>query len=70
VVGAVSNVIDMLGREIGPFLVVERAPSQGKGARWYVVCLTCKTQFDRSGYSLLRHEGSDGVFSRCPECGA
>jgi DNA-directed RNA polymerase subunit RPC12/RpoP len=69
-VGAVSNVIDMLGREIGPFLVVERAPSQGKGARWFVLCLTCKTQFDRSGYSLLRHETPSEWRLRCPECGA
>jgi len=61
---------DMLGRIIGPFQVIEPAPRQRKGPRWFVVCLTCKTQFDRSGYSLLRHEGSDGVFSRCPECGA
>jgi hypothetical protein len=60
-----SNVIDMLGREIGPFLVVERAPSQGKGARWFVLCLTCKAQRDRSGDSLRR-----GRWLRCEECGA
>ena len=55
----------MLGREIGPFLVVERAPSQGKGARWFVLCLTCKAQRDRSGDSLRR-----GRWLRCEECGA
>jgi DNA-directed RNA polymerase subunit M/transcription elongation factor TFIIS len=66
-----SNVIDMLGREIGPWQVVDKAPTRGKGARWIVICLTCKTQSDRSGHSLRRHAGDDEtMFLRCEECGA
>jgi hypothetical protein len=57
--------IDMTGRVYGPFLVVERAPSQGRGARWFVLCLVCKAQRDRSGDSLRR-----GRWLRCEECGA
>jgi DNA-directed RNA polymerase subunit M/transcription elongation factor TFIIS len=66
-----GGLIDMLGRIIGPFQVVEKGQSQGKGARWIVICLTCKTQCERSGHSLRRHAGDDEtMFLRCEECGA
>jgi hypothetical protein len=45
-----DGLIDMLGRIIGPFQVVDKGQSQGKGARWIVICLTCKTQCERSGH--------------------
>jgi DNA-directed RNA polymerase subunit M/transcription elongation factor TFIIS len=63
--------VDMLGQIIGPWQVVDRGASRGKGARWIVICLTCKTQEERSGHSLRRHaDDEEARYLRCGECGA
>ena len=62
-----SDVIPMAGRVIGHFHVLDRAPSNGHRAMWWVRCSDCRAEFLASGGNLRKAEAGRWTVL-CPGC--
>lgn len=60
--------IDMAGRRIGRFDVIEQSARRDRGAWWWCLCLDCRDQIEVRGTNLRKAERDANFRIFCPRC--